>query len=88
MSLVENYEKHTRWIHIDGGASDDDEEYMRYTEVEHYLHSSIEKSLTDRVNKLVFQDRLNCLTITIHVLKMNMVYYMSKIGYNSMFSVQ
>jgi len=78
-SLVEKYGRHT--IYTDGGTRYD--EVCNVIGLKHYLHSSLEKSLMERVNQYL-KDRLNCLTIiTIHVLKINAIFFMYKTGYNS-----
>ena len=46
-SLVENYGKHT--VYTDGGTWYD--EACNVLRLKHYLHSSIEKSLMERVNQ-------------------------------------
>jgi putative transposase len=51
-SLVENYGKHT--VNTDGGTWYD--EACNVLSLKHYLHSSIEKSLMERVNQY-FKDR-------------------------------
>ena len=50
--LVENYGKHT--VYTDGGTWYD--EACNVLRLKHYLHSSIEKSLMERVNQY-FKDR-------------------------------
>ena len=52
-SLVENYGKHT--VYTDGGTWYD--EACNVLRLKHYLHSSIEKSLMERVNQY-FKDRI------------------------------
>ncbi|HET8794038.1 MAG TPA: hypothetical protein VFM31_09605 [Nitrososphaeraceae archaeon] len=47
-SLVEKYGKHT--VYTDGGTWYDDEA-CNILKLKHYLHSSIEKSLMERVNQ-------------------------------------
>ena len=51
-SLVENYGKHT--VYSDGGKWYD--EACNILRLKHYLHSSLEKSLMERVNQY-FKDR-------------------------------
>ena len=52
-SLVENYGKHT--VYTDGGTWYD--EACNVLRLKHYLHSSVEKSLMERVNQY-FKDRI------------------------------
>jgi len=52
-SLVEKYRKHI--VYTDGGTWDD--EACNVLGLKHYLHSSIEKSLMERVNQY-FKDRI------------------------------
>jgi putative transposase len=54
-SLVKKYGKHT--VYTDGGTWYDDEA-CNILKLKHYLHSSIEKSLMERVNQS-FKDRYN-----------------------------
>lgn len=54
-SLVSNYGKHILYIHRDGGTWYD--EACEVIGLKHYLHSSIEKSLMERVNQY-FKDRI------------------------------
>ncbi|HET7644383.1 MAG TPA: hypothetical protein VFK40_12815 [Nitrososphaeraceae archaeon] len=53
-SLVEKDGKHT--VYTDGGTGYNDEA-CNILKLKHYLHSSIEKSLMERVN-LYFKDRM------------------------------
>ena len=53
--------------------------------VKHYLHSSIEKSLMERVNQY-FKDRIESFDTITHVCrKANVIYFMYITGYNSLF---
>jgi transposase-like protein len=52
-SLVSNYEKHI--VYTDGGTWYD--EACKVIGLKHYLHSSIEKSLMERVNQYFRQNR-------------------------------
>jgi putative transposase len=54
-SLVEKYAKHT--VYTDGGTWYD--EACNILKLKHHLHSSIEKSLMERVNQY-FKDRTEC----------------------------
>jgi putative transposase len=54
-SLVEKYGRHT--VYTDGGTWYD--EACNVIGLKHYLHSSIEKSLMERVNQY-FKDRIEC----------------------------
>ena len=56
-SLVSNYGKHI--VYTDGGTWYDDEA-CKILRLKHYLHSSIEKSLMERVNQYL-KDRISCL---------------------------
>src|SRR5215210_3223130 len=78
-SLVDKYGKHT--VYTDGGTWYP--EACNVLGLKHYLHSSIEKSLMERASQSVFKTELNCLMITIRVLKMNVIYFMYITGYNS-----
>ena len=80
-SLVSKYGRHT--VYTDGGTW---YEACNILKLKHYLHSSIEKSMMERVNQY-FKDRTVCLTIIIHVfkIKMNVIYFMYITGYNSLF---
>ena len=50
----------------------------------YYLHSSVEKSLMERVNQY-FKDRIESFDIIIHVCKnVNVIYFTYIIGYNSL----
>jgi transposase-like protein len=80
-SLVEKYRKHT--IFTDGGTWYN--EACNIIGLKHYLHSSIEKSLMERVNQY-FKDRIeNLLMITIRVCKLNAIYFMYITGYKSLY---
>ncbi len=50
-SLVEKYGRHT--VYTDGGKWYD--EACNISRLKHYLHSSLEKSLMERVNQPVFE---------------------------------
>ena len=79
-SLVEKYGKHT--VYTDGGTWYD--EACNVLRLKHYLHSSVEKSLMERVNQY-FKDRIESFDIIIHVCKkMDVIYFMYIIGYNSL----
>jgi transposase-like protein len=80
-SLVENYGKHT--VYTDGGTWYD--EACNVLRLKHYLHSSVEKSLMERVNQY-FKDRIESFDdYYLHVCKkMNAIYFMYTIGYNSL----
>jgi putative transposase len=54
-SLVEKYGRHT--VYTDGGTWYD--EACNIIGLKHYLHSSLEKSLMERVNQY-FKDRIEC----------------------------
>src|SRR5215211_2355374 len=79
-SLVEKYGKHT--VYTDGGTWYP--EACNVLRLKHYLHSSFEKSLMERVNQY-FKIELKDLMTTIHVWKMNAIYFMYITGYNSLF---
>jgi transposase-like protein len=83
-SLVEKYGRHT--IYTDGGTWY--HEVCNVLKLKHYLHSSIEKSLMERVNQY-FKDRIECFDdYSIHVgnkKKMNAIYFMYITGYNSLY---
>ena len=79
-SLVSKYGRHP--VYTDGGTWYD--EACNILKLKHYLHSPLEKSLMERVNQY-FKDRSRILTITIRVLKMNVIYFMSITGYNSLY---
>ena len=53
-------------------------------ELKHYLHSSFEKSLMERVNQY-FKDRTEGFDDYYHVLEMNVHYFMHIIGDNFLF---
>ena len=52
--------------------------------LKYYLHSSFEKSLMERVNQY-FKYRTKNLMTTIHVWKINVIYFMYITGYNSLY---
>ena len=79
-SLVENYGKHI--VYTDGGTWYD--EACNVLRLKHYLHSPLEKSLIERVNQY-FKTGSRILTTTIHVSKMNVIYFMYITGYNSLY---
>ena len=81
-SLVSMYGKHT--VYNDGGTWYD--EAYNIIGLKHYLHSSIEKSLMERVNQY-FKDRIESFDdYIIHVYrKTNVIYFMYITGYNSLF---
>ena len=62
-SLVEKYGKHT--VYIDGGTWQD--ETCNILRLKHYLHSPLEKSLTERINQYLkdriesFDDYYSCM---------------------------
>ena len=58
---------------------------MQYTEIETLLHSSVEKSLMERVNQY-FEDRTkNFDDFYPCIKKMNAIYFMYITGYNSLY---
>ena len=80
-SLVDKYGKHT--VYTDGGTWYD--EACNIIGLKHYLHSSLEKSLMERVNQY-FKDRIESFDDYYpHVCRMIAIYYMYIIGYNSLF---
>ena len=79
-SLVGNYGKHT--VYTDGGTWYD--EACNVLRLKYYLHSPFQKSLMERVNQY-FNDRTESLMTTIHVCKMNVIYFMYITGYNSLY---
>jgi transposase-like protein len=80
-TLVEKYGRHP--VYTDGSTWYD--EACNIIGLKHYLHSSIEKSLMERVNQY-FKDRIeNLLIITIRVCKLNTIYFMYITGYNSLY---
>jgi transposase-like protein len=80
-SLVEKYGRHT--VYTDGGTWYDDEA-CNVIGLKHHLHSSIEKSLMERVNQY-FKDGTESLMTIIHLDKRNVIYFMFIIGYNSLY---
>ena len=72
-SLVSNYGKHT--VYTDGGTWYD--EAYKILKLKHYLHSSIEKSLMERVNQYFkdrsenFDDYYPCVQIECNLLHVN-----------------
>ncbi|HJS63698.1 MAG TPA: hypothetical protein VJ767_02435 [Nitrososphaeraceae archaeon] len=82
-SFVSTYGKHIAYT--DGGTWYD--EASEIIGLKHYLHSSVEKSLMERVNQY-FKDiiELKVLTITIHVCrKKSVIYFMYITGYDSLY---
>ena len=79
-SLVSKYGRHP--VYTDGGTWYD--EACNILRLKHYLHSPFQKSLMERVNQY-FKDRTENLMITIHVSKMNVIYFMYITGYNSLY---
>ena len=79
-SLVSSYGKHT--VYSDGGTWYD--EACNVLRLKHYLHSSIEKNLMERVNQYL-KIELSLLMIIIHVYKLNAIYFMYITGYNSLY---
>ena len=71
-------------MYTDGGTWFD--EACNVIRLKHYLHSSIEKSSIERVIN-ISKIELNHSMITIHVSKMNVIYFMYITGYNSLFLV-
>ena len=78
-SLVDKYGKHT--VYTDGGTWYD--EACNILRLKHYLHSPLEKSLIELINILRTEPRV--LMTTIHVCRLNVIYYMYITGYNSLF---
>jgi putative transposase len=80
-SLVSTYGKHTGYT---DGATWYEEAY-NVLRKKHYLHSSLEKSLMERVNQY-FKDRIESFDTIIHVYrKANVIHFMYITGYNSLF---
>ena len=52
--------------------------------LKHYLHSSIEKSLMERVNQY-FKDRIESFDDYYPCIEMNSIYFMYITGYNSLY---
>jgi hypothetical protein len=75
-SLVSKYGKHT--VFTEGGTWYD--ETCNIIGLKHNLHSSIEKGVMERVNQYL-KDRTKVLMTTIHVPKMNVIYFMYITGY-------
>ncbi|HET7644743.1 MAG TPA: hypothetical protein VFK40_14655 [Nitrososphaeraceae archaeon] len=69
-------------MYTDGGTWYD--EACNVIGLKHHLHSSIEKSLMERVNQY-FKDGTESLMTIIHVDKRNVIYFMFIIGYNSLY---
>ena len=65
-SLVDKYGKHT--VYTDGGTWYD--EACNIIGLKHYLHSSLEKSLMERVNQY-FKDRIECFDDYYHCINNN-----------------
>ena len=80
-SLVDKYGKHT--VYTDGGTWYD--EACNILKLKHYLHSSMEKSLMERESTNISKIEPRVLTITIRVLKINVIYFMYISGYNSLY---
>jgi hypothetical protein len=78
-SLVEKYGKHS--LYTDSRTWYD--EACNILKLKHYLHSSIEKSLMERVN--ISRTGSRILMSVIHVSEMNVIYFMYITGYNSLF---
>jgi putative transposase len=84
-SLVEKYGKHT--VYTDGGTWYD--EACSIIGLKHCLHSSLEKSLIERVNQY-FKDRIESFDdyyLCIQKETMNVTYFRYKIEYNSLYHV-
>ena len=82
-SLVEKYGKHTVYTMMGVTWY---EQACNIIGLKHYLYSSIEKSMMERVNQY-FKDRIEVLMIIIHayVKMMDIIYFMYITGYNSLF---
>ena len=78
--LLSKYGKHT--VYTDGGTWYD--EACNVLRLKHYLHSSFEKSLIERVNQSS-RTEPRVLMTTIHVWKMNAIYFMYITGYNTLY---
>jgi putative transposase len=81
-SLVSKYGKHT--VYTDGGKWYDDA--CNVIGLKHYLHSSIEKSLMERVNQYL-KDRIECFDDYYLCMqkKQSVIYFMYITGYNSLY---
>ena len=80
-SLVEKYGKHT--VYTDGGTWYD--EACNVLRLKHYLHSPLEKSLMEKESINTSKIELKVLMTIIHVCKkVNAIYFMYIIGYNSL----
>ena len=80
-SLVEKYGKHT--VYTDGSTWYD--EACNILKLKHYLHSLIREKSNGKCQSIFQrQDREFWLT-TIHVSKMNVIYFMYITGYNSLY---
>ena len=82
-SLVEKYGRHT--FYTDGGTWYN--EACNVIGLKHYLHSSIEKSLMERVNQY-FKDRIESFDDYYPCIQketMNVTYFRYKIEYNSLY---
>jgi len=81
-SLVSKYGKHT--VYTDGGTWYD--EACNVLRLKHYLHSSLEKSLMERVNQY-FKDRIESFDDYYPCIqrKMSAIYFMYITGYNSLY---
>ena len=79
-SLVSKYGRHT--VYTDCGTWYD--EACNILKLKHYLHSSIEKSLMERVNQY-FKDRTESFDDYYLWSKMNVIYFMYITGYNSLY---
>ena len=80
-SLVSTYGKHT--VYTDGVTWYD--EACNILKLKHYIHSSMEKSLMERVNQY-FKDRIESFDTITHVCReANVIYFMYITGYNSLF---
>jgi putative transposase len=81
-SLVEKYGKHT--VYTDGNTWYD--ETCNAIGLKHYLHSSIEKSLMERVNQYL-KDRIECFDDYYLCMqkKQSVIYFMYITGYNSLY---
>ena len=80
-SLVSKYGRHP--VYTDGGTWYD--EACNILKLKHYLHSSIEKSLMERESTNILRTEPRVLMTTIHVSKMNVIYFMYITGYNSLY---
>ncbi|HVP82907.1 MAG TPA: hypothetical protein VMS35_07700 [Nitrososphaeraceae archaeon] len=78
--LVNKYGKHI--VYTDGGSWYP--ETCNVLGLKHYIHSSKEKSLIERVNQY-FKDRTELFDNYYQCVKMNVIYFMYTTGYNSLF---